>query len=250
MSTAVTLSAAGCDVAAARTFFARIAELEALLSRFRPESQISRLARGELDLDVADVATREVLARCAALRELTAGDFEFEPRARWGDPTLPVLDVNAYAKGWIAQEAATAVSLVAPGYFVNAGGDVIAGRRADGSSWRVGIQHPTESHGLLAVIELRRGAVATSGRYERGPHIHGRDPSSLVSVSVAGPDLGEADALSTAVMASGNRRPVWWDRVADRYGLLTLDGEGWLDWAPPETDETFELVEPPLESTR
>jgi thiamine biosynthesis lipoprotein len=234
MSTAVTLGATGVDDATADEFFGRVAALEARLSRFRPDSEISRIAAGSLDAGDADPAVRAVLRRCEALRRLTGGDFEYEPRRRSGRPEDPVLDVNALAKGWIIQDAALALRLSGGEFFVNAGGDVLAGRRrTSGRPWRVGVQHPTDRSAVLGVFEVREGAVATSGSYERGRHIRSDRPSPLVSVTVVGPDLGEADALSTAVFASGESPPAWWDDVDPAYGVLTLDDRDRLRWIAP-----------------
>lgn len=235
MSTAITLDGTGIDDELADRFFARIARLESLLSRFRPQSQISRIAAGRLHRDDADPAVREVLTRCEELRERTDGDFEHEPWRRGDehDPSVVRLDVNGLAKGWIVEDAA--MILRAEGieeFFVNAGGDVVATRPAGRPAWRVGIQHPADRDAVAAVLELSCGAVATSGTYERGNHLRGR-AAAVDSVTVTGPDLAVADALATASWASGALRPTWWDRVAGDHGLLALGTDGRLRWWPP-----------------
>lgn len=233
MGTVVTLGGEGIDPDLADAFFARIRALEALLSRYRPDSDISRVAAGRLDPAEADPAVREVLARCERLRTMTDGDFEHEPRRRRGRPEDPVLDVNALAKGWIVEEAAIGLRMSGAEFFVNAGGDVLTTRRAGDRSWRVGVQHPVERDAVLGVFEVAGAAVATSGTYERGDHIRLSGLPALVSVTVVGPDLGEADALSTAVYASGQCRPAWWAGVGDEYGLLTLANDNRLRWIAP-----------------
>ena len=51
-------------------------------------------------------------------------------------------------------------------------GDVVVrGRNAADDPWRVGIQHPWERDKVAEVVTLTRGAVATSGRTERGDHV-------------------------------------------------------------------------------
>ena len=241
MSTAITLAGDGIDDALADRFFGRIAELEDLLSRFRPTSEISRFAQGELGLDEVQPEVREVLDRCIALRQLTDGDFEHEPRRRSGDPHDPVLDVNALAKGWIIEEAAVILRMTAAGFFVNAGGDITTSARADGEPWRVGIQHPQEREAVIGVMTVRNGAVATSGTYERGEHIRSgaHTPPALTSVTVVGPDLGDADALATAVYASGQSPPAWWRNVDPSYGLLTVSVDNRLRWLPPTASDAF-----------
>ncbi|MCA1844059.1 MAG: FAD:protein FMN transferase, partial [Actinobacteria bacterium] len=140
------------------------------------------------------------------------------------------------AKGWIIQSAALVLRLSGGDFFVNAGGDVLAGRRhTTDRPWRVGVQHPEDRSAILGVFELPHGAVATSGSYERGRHIRSDRPSPLTSVTVVGPDLGEADALSTAVYASGESPPPWWADVDPAYGLLTLDIRNRLRWIAPQS---------------
>jgi thiamine biosynthesis lipoprotein len=224
MSTAVTLAAESLDAAVADRFFARIAELEELLSRFLPTSQISRLAAGELYEDDLAPEVREVLDRCDAMRQVSGGDFEHEPAPG-------VLDVNALAKGWIIEEAATILRLATDRpYFVNAGGDVVT----QGGPWRVGVRHPGGAGAVLGVLEVTGAAVATSATYERGQHLRvRRGPSSPASVTVVGPHLAEVDALSTAAFVAGDRVPVWWDAVSEDHGLLTMTSEGRVRWVPP-----------------
>jgi len=245
MSTAITLAGRGLDDAVADRFFTRIAALEAVLSRFRPDSDVSRLARGECSLDDVDPAMRTVLASAEALRALTGGDFEHEPQRASGRPEDPPLDVNAYAKGWIIEEAATVLRLAAAEFFVNAGGDILASARAGGTRWRVGVQHPTVRTAVLGTFGVAEGAVATSGAYERGAHIRLRPGASLISVTVVGPELGEADGLATAVFASGHSPPPWWEAVSPAFGLLTLSSENKLRWIAPRAGDRFEWTIPP-----
>ncbi len=60
---------------------------------------------------------------------------------------------------------------------------------------------------LTAVVELTDGSVATSGRYERGDHLHRPVPiapgQELTAATVVGPDPALTDALSTALVTGG-----------------------------------------------
>jgi thiamine biosynthesis lipoprotein len=71
--------------------------------------------------------------------------------------------------------------------------------------------------------------VATSGAYERGAHIvdprSGRPPKGVLSVTVAGPDLGTADAYATAAFAMGLDGPAWTATLGD-YAALTILADG------------------------
>ena len=107
-------------------------------------------------------------------------------------------------------------------FFVNAGGDVVTHGRPVGApeGWRVGIQHPWERDLVAAVVAVGDGAVATSGRYERGDHVvdprSGLPAGDLASVTVIGPDLAVADAYATAAVVLGPEEGMWW--LATRAG--------------------------------
>ncbi len=204
--------------------------LETCLSRFRHDSEVMRLERGELTVDEASPQVREVLVRCDVLRSATRGAFDHRPvidgRRR--------LDPNTFAKGWIIEQALIHLQLAGVcSYFVNAGGDVVVGSAPHGqTAWRVGITHPDDPAAVFARLDLVRSAIATSGRYERGDHIRcvvgtavagGGDV--LTSVSVIGPELATADALATAVFAGGEPRPSWWRRDSP-YGIVSVDASG------------------------
>jgi thiamine biosynthesis lipoprotein len=238
MSTTVSLAGVGIDDALADRFFARVRELEGILSRYRLGSDVSRLGRGEAGLDDVAPEARHVVAACDGLRDRTGGDFDHSPA-----PGL--LDVNAYAKGWIVDDAAIELRLAGAEFVVNAGGDVLAGGRSGDDRWRVGVRHPSDPGSVVAVLSIASGAVATSGTYERGDHLRRRSGAGggLVSVTVVGPELGEADALSTAVFASGESPPRWWARGVDpAYGLLTVSDGGRLRWLAPTAGQTRAML--------
>lgn len=228
MGTTVTL-AGTLDDAQAQRIFASIDEDEAQFSRFLPHSELSRFARGEVERDHASAELRQLLIRCEELRADTDGDFEHEPRRiapadGAEDVSLPVLDVNAFAKGWIVDRAAI-VGIACGGrrFSINAGGDItIVGHRHQAQ--RVGIVDPGDPHNIIAVLEVMTGAVATSGRYERGDHLR-TDAHVVQSATVVGPSLGTADALATAALVSGDVLASWWRRFPD-YSILTIDDNG------------------------
>jgi thiamine biosynthesis lipoprotein len=230
MGTAISLQALDAPVNAVDRFFDEIRALEAKLSRFRHDSEVMRLERCELALDDASPQVREVVVRCEALRSSTGGAFDHGPRL----DRHRLLDPNALAKGWIIEQAVLHLQCAGvSSYFVNAGGDVVVGAPPPGrTSWRVGITHPDDSAAVFATVLLDHAAVATSGRAERGDHIRCATTASgrgeideLTSVSVVGPELATADALATAVFASGEPRPSWW-RNESPYGIITVAASG------------------------
>jgi FAD:protein FMN transferase len=90
--------------------------------------------------------------------------------------------------------------------------------------------------------------VATSGTYERGFHVvdpyTGRPAQALASVTVAGADLGEADAYATAAVAMGEAGLRWLDGLEGYESLVvTADGRLFRSAAMPEADPDGDLDE-------
>lgn len=228
MGTTISLQTFGASADTEDRFFDEIRGLEARLSRFRHDSEVMRLARGELRLDDASPQVREVLVRCEVMRTETDGAFDHRPVV----DGHPVLDPNALAKGWIIEQATVHLQIAGVrSFFVNAGGDIIVGAPPAGrESWRVGIANPHRPDTLFATVDLVDAAVATSGRYERGDHVRRApsafgQPDELAGVTVVGPELAAADALATAVLAGGEPRPSWWPRDTP-YGIISIDASG------------------------
>ncbi len=161
----------------------------------RPDSEIMRIRRGDIAQREAHCEVQAVLNRCMALRIVSDGAFDHRPEDE--------LDPSGYVKGWAIERAA---ELLDNGgrFCIDAGGDIVA--RGD---WKVGIRDPYDRASSILVVELSDGAMATSGAYERGEHTWGTG-SGLASVSVIGPDLGTADAISTALFSSSDH--TWLER--------------------------------------
>lgn len=217
---------------------ARLEEIEARFSTYRPGSEIGRIARGELAEADASVEVRFVLGMCDDLNRTTDGWFD--ARGHRADGRL---DPSGLVKGWAVEEATLLLDQAgARNYGCNCGGDVIArGEPEAGRPWRVGIRHPDRADAVARVLAVRDLAVATSGTYERGEHIRdprtGRAPTGLLSVTVVGPSLTWADVYATTAFAMGEAGPAW---VATHpgYGALAITADRRLAWTA--------LVEPLL----
>jgi thiamine biosynthesis lipoprotein len=214
-------------------------------SPFRADSELSRVGRGELTPVDASEELREVLAIGDAFERATGGAFSL-----WRSDKL---DANGVVKGWAAQRAA---DLLYEGgvtdFCLNAGGDLVTrGAPAPRQRWQAGIRDPRDPARLLGVVVLGEGAMATSGAYERGPHIFdgrsGAQAGHWASVTVVDPDLTVADVLATAVFAMGAEGPAWANRefgssvVAARPdGGIVLAGP--VEWAPAEPQAEVTLT--------
>lgn len=191
----------GVPESAADAVFAWLREVDTRFSPFKPDSEVSRLDRGELPDLSEDLA--EILDLCEHYRVATGGAFDVRMPGR-------ALDPCAVVKGWSVQRAAELLRAAGARKFVlNAGGDVVAA----GGPWRVGVRHPEHADRLCTVLALTDGAVATSARYERGDHIidgrTGRPATGLLSLTVVAPTLTEADSVATAAFAMGTEGIDW-----------------------------------------
>src|SRR5205085_1410877 len=110
-------------------------------------------------------------------------------------------------------------------YCLAAGGDMVCSV-ADPASppWRIGIEDPFDPTTLAATVEVRRGAVATSGLAHRGSHIvdarSGDTPLEIASVTVVCDSLTWADIDATAAFALGRQAVDWLTGRTGRRGLV------------------------------
>jgi len=203
--------------------FGWLREVDARFSTYRDDSEVCRIDRGELRPADASADLRAVLAACADLWTATDGFFDVYATGR--------LDPSGYVKGWAAQVASDRlVAAGAPNHCVNAGGDVrVRGHDAAGQPWRIGVRHPFDAAATCLVLTGTDLAVATSGVYERGHHVldprRGVPAKGLRSVTVAGPDLGVADAYATAAVAMGPQGLAWLDRLSSPWQHAVVTDE-------------------------
>ena len=185
-------------------------EADRLFSTYKPESPISRLARGETSVAAEDPIISQIWDECLEWERITDGWFSaFTPENTF--------DPSGHVKTWAAERAARVLlDAGIDDFTLNAGGDILI---ADGTSedidWRIGIHQPVSiadaPNAILTVVDLKdteyRG-FATSGSAERGLHIWnpkaGKAPANeLLQVSVVARDLVTADVWATAAFAEG-----------------------------------------------
>jgi thiamine biosynthesis lipoprotein len=171
-------------------------------STYKDDSEISAINRREITVAQSSSDMRAVFWLSEQTRQETDGYFDIERAGRY--------DPSGLVKGWAIYHAAEI--LWADGFenfYVEAGGDIqAAGKNRLGQDWRVGIRNPFNSTEIVKVFRISTGGIATSGTYVRGQHIY--DPQALgpleteiVSLTVIGPDIYEADRFATAAFAMG-----------------------------------------------
>ena len=154
-------------------------------------------------------------------------------KVRWARPRLEFsvagmeLDFGGIVKEYAADRAAVICAEAGIRHgLVDLGGDIkVIGPHPDGAPWRVGIRHPRCPDAVMATLEMTRGAVATSGDYERYLEIGGRRYCHIVSprtgwpvqglagVSVFAEECVVAGSATTIAMLMEERGPAWLEEV-------------------------------------
>lgn len=188
--------------------FSYFADVDDRFSTYKDTSETSRINAGE-SISMSE-AMSDILALAEKTKQQTGGYFDIKKP----DGTL---DPSGIVKGWAIHNAAELLlGAGVKNFFIEAGGDIQAhGKNQVGNHWSVGIRNPFNKEELIKVVHLHptsgevhgRG-IATSGSYERGAHIYNPlDPEGtldeIVSITVIGPNILEADRFATAAFAMG-----------------------------------------------
>lgn len=205
--------------------YSYFASVDRIFSPYKPESEISRLNRGELSVAALSPEVSEVLRLCEETKRVTHGFFDIHNRQGIDDPC-------GLVKGWAIRNAASLIADAGFGhYYVEAGGDIqMSGKNAAGGSWRVGIRNPFRREEIVKVLLPEGRGVATSGTYERGQHIYNpfereRNITEIVSLTVIGPDVYEADRFATAAFAMGKAGIQFLETLKGFEGYM-IDADG------------------------
>lgn len=181
--------------------FSYFESIDARYSTYKKNSEISKINRGMPESEWSD-EMRQVLELCEQTKRQTGGFFDIRSKG--------MLDPSGLVKGWAIQNAAKI--LRAKGiddFYIDAGGDIqVSGNNEEGEPWKVGIRNPFNREEIIKVVNVSGEGVATSGTAIRGRHIYNpveEQPASgeLVSLTVIGPDIYNADRFATAAFAMG-----------------------------------------------
>lgn len=207
--------------------------VDQLFSTYLPDSQVSRLRRGEIAIDEADQLVQQVWQACLEIKEISDGAFD--PWAVAGG-----FDPSGYVKGWAADLVSEQlIKQGAKHIQVNAGGDIsVRGGKDANTPWKLAVAHPSIKGEISKLYSITTGAIATSGSAERGDHIIDPHTKTIAvgarSATVIGPDAGISDALATALVVSGRDGASWFakDELSE-YSCWVVDRH---------TDTTWEIL--------
>ena len=244
--------------------------VERKFSRYRDDSVIGWIHQNRgtrLEVDSETASLLDFAARCYALTDglfdVTSGvlrkawKFDGSDRApaeaevaqllpfvgfskvRWQRPylTLPEgmeLDFGGFGKEYAVDRA---FDILARGpaerFLINFGGDLRANRPPPRGTWQIGIERPDTQRQAAALLELERGALATSGDSHRfilkdgvryghvlNPHTGWPMIGAPRSVTVAASSCTEAGLLATAALLQDVNAEKFLDAQRVRYWVV------------------------------
>jgi len=255
---------------------AEVRRVEHKYSRYRPDSIVSRInaAAGSGAAVEVDAETSQLLDFAAQLNALSEGRFDITsgvlrrawdfrsariptpyalaeavaqigwPRVQRTPETVVLpdagmeIDFGGFGKEYAADRAAALLERDgATSGIVNLGGDLrVLGPRPDGSAWSIGIQHPRAPERAIASVRLARGALATSGDYERFFEVDGKRYCHILnpatgwpvqgwqSISVVAPLCVAAGAMSTIALLHEDAAPAF--LAGQQVAWLGVDRDG------------------------
>jgi thiamine biosynthesis lipoprotein len=199
-------------------------------STFKPDSEISRYNQKKLTYSQLSNDMKLVLKLCEDTKKATDGYFDI----RRPDGTL---DPSGLVKGWAILNAANLIkSWGFKNYYVDAGGDIqVNGLNSKGLPWVIGIRNPQNRHQNVKIVSIGNRGIATSGTYIRGQHVYDPfDPqpiTDVVSLTVIGPDIYQADRFATAAFAMRSQGIAFIATLKD-FEAYSINSQGIATFTP------------------
>lgn len=254
MGTVVLIRASGRAAAdAVREAASEVQRLDRRWSRFRPDSEVSRLNATPGQWVTVGPETEDMLATALRLGELAGGAFditagspagrarrlEHAPGGLFRLSAGTRIDPGGIGKGCAAQRVITILRAYGVASALASFGQSsigLLGRPAGRDAWRIGIRVPRRHTGRICrTLVVDSGFISTSGDYEASSvdGNHTIDPragcpasSGVRSATVLCDDGARAEAFSTALMVLGAEEGL---RLHARVGgfeavLIGVDG--------------------------
>lgn len=262
--------------AVAQSAISEVKRIEACYSRYRDDSVLAGINRvaahgGTIDVDEETAGLLDYAYACytksGGLFDITSGvlrkawDFSLETlpqqddierllplvgldKVLWNAPSLTFstpgmeLDFGGIGKEYAAdQAAAVCTSLGMAHGLVDLGGDIcVFGPHPNHEPWHIQIRHPRNADSFMATVEVERGAIASSGDYERYIEVEGERYCHIInpltgwpvrglsSVSVLAGQCLVAGSVSTIAMLKGAQGMQWLQELGIQH--ILMDGDG------------------------
>ncbi len=204
--------------------FSYFKKIDEQFSPYKETSEVSRLNRKEVNESSCSEEMKEILKLAEKTKQETRGYFDV-----WNNN---VFNPSGIVKGWAIYEASKILDDKGfKNFYVDAGGDIeVRGKNEDGDLWRIGIRNPFDMHAIIKTLAVTDCGVATSGTYVRGQHIYDphepeKELKDMVSVTVIGPNVLEADRFATAAFAMEEKGIVFISAIPHLAGY-SVDSKG------------------------
>lgn len=200
-------------------------------SPFKDDSEITKINNGLIKEENYSSDMKTVFKLSEETRKKTNGYFDIIDNNGKYNP-------SGLVKGWAIYKAAELLkNMNYENFYVEAGGDIqVRGKnKQKGASargpWKIGIRNPFKMSEIVKVVYLDRNqGIATSGTYIRGQHIYNpknrkEKLDEIVSLSVVGLNIYEADRFATAAFAM-QRKGIDFIEKLDRLDAYMIDKNG------------------------
>lgn len=193
-------------------------------STYRSESEITKINAGLLAEKDYSPEMREIFRLAELTKKETHGFFDIVHNGK--------IDPSGIVKGYAIQYAADLLTEHGfENFFVDAGGDIqTAGKNSDGELWKIGIRNPFNRTEHIKIVSGENIAVATSGTAIRGQHIYNpfnpqKQITDIVSFTVIGDNIYDADRYATSAFAMGKDGIFFIEKVNGFEGYM-IDAQG------------------------
>jgi thiamine biosynthesis lipoprotein len=217
---------AGATPVAIEKIFEYFKYVDEKFSPFKKTSEITKINNGEITEKDYSSDMKAVFLLSEKTKKETDGYFDITDNNRKYNP-------SGLVKGWSIFNAAELLKQMNfKNFYVEAGGDIqVYGKNTQKSGWKIGIRNPFKIEEIVKVVYLSKNeGVATSGTYIRGQHIYNpknrkQELNEIVSISVIGPDVYEADRFATAAFAM-QRNGINFIEKLDGFEAYMIDKKG------------------------
>lgn len=219
--------------------FKEIKRVESILSKFKPESEVSKLNKegtlkvgpdllyvlkrakelyresdGAFDVTVAplidvwktaiknkNLPTNEEIEKAKNLVGFENVSIDEEKSIITFLKKGVTIDLGGIAKGYAVDQAIKKLREIGiKSCLIDAGGDVYCLGSKRGEPWQIGIQHPRKKGELIDIIRIKDRAVATSGDYEQMFVIDNKRYCHIINPKTGYPS--ESGIMAVTVIAS------------------------------------------------
>jgi len=205
--------------------FSYFEKVDERFSTYKENSEISKINRKVISEGDWSPEMKEVFKLSEETKKETNGYFDIRrPDGKY--------DPSGLVKGWAIFKAAELLKTEGyQNFYIDAGGDIEAfGKNNENKPWIIGIRNPFQTEEIIKRLSIENKGVATSGIYVRGQHIYNpqkpNEPiKDIVSLTVIGPNIYEADRFVTAAFAMG-KEGIYFIEKLDGFEGYMIDSNG------------------------